>query len=111
MKACYLPHSKPMIQHDDSLRTITQDRISDPSGQFNRKLNFRLREVNIAQFKMALSLLWIAFPVLARILHEGFGIQSVAGKAGWTIACRVIALAMAQGGSFKLQSQMRSEPE
>jgi len=63
MKACYLPHSKPMIQHDDSLRTITQDRISDPSGQFNRKLNFRLREVNIAQFKIALSLLWIAFPV------------------------------------------------
>ena len=32
-------------------------------GQFNRKLNFRLREVNIAQFKMTLSLMRIAFPV------------------------------------------------
>ncbi len=31
--------------------------------------------------------------VLARILHEGFGFQSVAGKAAWTIACRVITLA------------------
>jgi len=48
---------------------------------------------------------------LTRILHEGFGIQSGAGKAAWTIACRVIALAMAQGGSFKMQSQIRFEPE
>ena len=65
---------------------------------------------------------------LARILHEGSGICSVAGKAGWsfphihvlhdtgtpvqwTIACRVIAIAMAQGGSFKMHRQMRSDLE
>jgi hypothetical protein len=47
----------------------------------------------------------------ARILRQGFGDQGEAGKAAWTIACRVIAIAIAQGGSFKMQSQIQSEPE
>jgi hypothetical protein len=40
------------------------------------------------------------------MLHEGFGFYGQAGKAGWTIACRFIALAMDQGRSFKMQRQI-----
>jgi hypothetical protein len=43
---------------------------------------------------------------LARILHEGFGIYGQAGKAGWTIARGFIAIAMDQGGSFKMRRQI-----
>ena len=39
---------------------------------------------------------------LTRILHEGFGIQSGAGKAAWTIACRVIALAVLLKGDIAM---------
>ena len=44
-----------------------------------------------------------AFRTHARILHEGFGYQSVAGKAGWPIACRVIALASTPSRITKVQ--------
>ena len=53
----------------------------------------------------------ICVRALARILHQGFGNQGEAGKAAWTIAHRVIAVAIAQGGSFKMQSQIQSDPE
>ena len=43
---------------------------------------------------------------LTRILHEGFGIYGQAGKAGWTIARGFIAIAMDQGGSFKMRRQI-----
>jgi len=43
---------------------------------------------------------------LARILHEGFGIYGQAGKAGWTTARGLIAIAMDQGGSFKMRRQV-----
>jgi hypothetical protein len=39
-------------------------------------------------------------------LHEGFGIYGQAGKAGWTIARGFIAIAMDQGGSFKMRRQV-----
>jgi hypothetical protein len=45
------------------------------------------------------------------MLHEGFEAQGATGKAGWTIGHRVIAVAMAQGGAFKMRSQVRSELE
>jgi len=40
------------------------------------------------------------------MLHEGVEISGQAGKAGWMIGRRSIAVAMVQGGSFKMQSQM-----
>jgi hypothetical protein len=43
---------------------------------------------------------------LAHILHEGFGFYGQDGKAGWTIARRCIAIAMDQGGSFKMRRQL-----
>jgi hypothetical protein len=39
-------------------------------------------------------------------LDEGFGFYGQAGKAGWTIARRCIAIAMDQGGSFKMRRQV-----
>ncbi len=36
----------------------------------------------------------------------GFGILGQAGKAGWLIPCRGIAVAMAQEGSAKMQGQI-----
>jgi len=42
----------------------------------------------------------------ARILHEGFGFYGQAGTAGWTIAHGFIAIAMDQGGSFKMRRQV-----
>jgi hypothetical protein len=43
---------------------------------------------------------------LARILYEGFGIYGQTGKAGWAIARGFIAIAMDQGGSFKMCRQV-----
>ena len=40
------------------------------------------------------------------MLNEGIGVCGSAGTADWTIDRRGIAVAMAQGGSFKMQSQM-----
>jgi len=39
-------------------------------------------------------------------LYEGFGFYGQAGKAGWAIARRFIAIAMDQGGSSKMRSQI-----
>jgi len=44
--------------------------------------------------------------LLARVLHEGFGFYEQAGKAGWTIARGFIAIAMDQGGLFKMRRQI-----
>ena len=44
--------------------------------------------------------------LLARILHEGFGFYGQAGKVGWTIARGFIAIAMDQGGLFKMRRQI-----
>jgi len=43
---------------------------------------------------------------LARILHEGNEAQGKYGKQGWLIARRCIAVAMDQGGSIKIDSQI-----
>jgi len=48
----------------------------------------------------------ISVHLLTRILHEGFGFYGQAGKAGGTIARGFIALAMDQGGSFKMRRQV-----
>jgi hypothetical protein len=42
-------------------------------------------------------------------LHEGNEDQEKAGKQGWSIARRCIAIAMDQGGSIKIGSQIFSE--
>jgi len=39
-------------------------------------------------------------------LHEGNETQGKSGKQGRTIARRVIAIAMAQGGTFEIGSQI-----
>ena len=43
---------------------------------------------------------------LARKSHRDPDFSGQAGKAGWTIACRIIAIAMVQRGSFKMRSQI-----
>jgi hypothetical protein len=40
------------------------------------------------------------------MLHEGNEVQGKYGKQGWTIARRCIAVAMDQGGSIKIGSQI-----
>jgi hypothetical protein len=42
-------------------------------------------------------------------LHEGNEVQGKYGKQGWSIACRCIAIAMDQGGSIKIGSQIFPE--
>jgi hypothetical protein len=42
-------------------------------------------------------------------LHEGNEDQGKAGKQGWSIARRCIAIAMDQGGSIKIGSQIFPE--
>jgi len=39
-------------------------------------------------------------------LHEGNEVQGKYGKQGWSIARRCIAIAMDQGGSIKIGSQI-----
>jgi hypothetical protein len=39
------------------------------------------------------------------MLHEGIGISGPVGTAGWTIDRSGIAIAMAQGGSFKMRPE------
>jgi len=46
---------------------------------------------------------------LARILHEGNEVQGKYGKQGWSIARRCIAVAMDQGGSINIGSQIFSD--
>jgi hypothetical protein len=46
---------------------------------------------------------------LARMLHEGNEGQGKYGKQGWLIARRFIAIAMDQGGSIKISSQIFPE--
>ena len=46
---------------------------------------------------------------LARILHEGNEVQGKYGKQGWSIARRCIAIAMDQGGSIEIDSQIFTE--
>jgi hypothetical protein len=46
---------------------------------------------------------------LARMLHEGNEDQGKYGKQGWSIARRCIAIAMDQGGSIKIGSQIFPE--
>ncbi len=48
---------------------------------------------------------------LARIFHEGFGIQGKAGTAAWTIGRRGIARSMSQDRSSEMQSQIFPETE
>jgi hypothetical protein len=43
------------------------------------------------------------------MLHEGNEVQGIAGKQGWLIARRFIAIAMDQGGSIKIGSQIFPE--
>jgi len=43
---------------------------------------------------------------LARILDEGNEAQGKSGKQGWSIVRRFIAVAMDQGGSIKIGSQI-----
>ena len=51
------------------------------------------------------------FTALARMLHEGFGIQGVPGKAGGPISRRSIAVALCRGGSVQMHSPARPETE
>jgi len=61
----------------------------------------------VTVLKRPASMLWQPNQIrLTRILHEGFGIYGQAGKACWTIARRCIAIAMDQGGSFKMRRQI-----
>ena len=46
---------------------------------------------------------------LARMLHEGNEVQGKCGKQGLSIARRCIAIAMDQGGSAKIGSQIYPE--
>ena len=46
---------------------------------------------------------------LARMLHEGNEDQGKYGKQSWSIAYRCIAIAMDQGGSTKIGSQIFPE--
>jgi hypothetical protein len=48
-------------------------------------------------------------PRLARMLHEGNESQGKYGKQDWLIAHRCIAVAMDQGGSIKIGSQIFPE--
>jgi hypothetical protein len=43
------------------------------------------------------------------MLHEGNEVQGKAGKQGWLIARRFIAIAMDQGGSIKIGRQIFPE--
>jgi hypothetical protein len=43
------------------------------------------------------------------MLHEGNEVQGKYGKQGWSIARRCIAIAMDQGGSIKIGSQIFPE--